>query len=81
MFQQVVGGNERIGSLGTFVDYLTGHIQVDSEEHASMAMQMVTDLCGAAAWAECAETVTFAFAARACLWDGILAAIGGRVAA
>lgn len=83
MFQQVVGVNERIGSLGTFVDYLARHIQVDSEEHTPMAMQMVTDLCGddAAKWAECAETVKFALAARARLWDGILADIGDRVAA
>jgi hypothetical protein len=81
MFQQVVGVNERIGSLGTFVDYLARHIQVDSEEHTPMAMQMVTDLCGDddAKWAECAETIKFALAARAHLWDGILAAIGDHV--
>jgi hypothetical protein len=83
MFQQVVGVNERIGSLGTFVDYLARHIQVDSEEHTPMAMQMVTDLCGDddAKWAECAETINLALVARARLWDGILAAIGERVAA
>jgi len=83
MFQQVVGVNERIGSLDTFVDYLARHIQVDSEEHTPMAMQMVTDLCGDdhAKWAECAETIKFALAARARLWDGILAATGDRVAA
>ena len=83
MFQQVVGVNERIGSLGTFVDYLARHIQVDSEEHTPMAMQMLADLCGEddAKWAACAETVNLALAARARLWDGILAAIGDRVAA
>lgn len=83
MFQQVVDVNERVGSLGTFVDYLARHIQVDSEEHTPMAMQMVTDLCGDddAKWAECADTVKLALAARARLWDGILAAIGDRVAA
>ena len=78
MFQQVVGVNERVGSLGTFVDYLARHIQVDSEEHTPMAMQMLADLCGEdhAKWAECAETINLALAARAGLWDGILAAIG-----
>ena len=57
MFQQVVGVNERIGSLDTFVDYLARHIQVDSEEHTPMAMQMLADLCGEdeAKWAECAR--------------------------
>jgi hypothetical protein len=78
MFEQVVNVNERLGSLGTFVDYLSRHIQVDAEEHTPMAMQMLADLCGEdpAKWAECAETVNLALAARARLWDGILAAIG-----
>jgi hypothetical protein len=83
MFQQVVGVNERVGSLDTFVDYLARHIQVDSEEHTPMAMQMLADLCGddEAKWAECAETVNLALDARARLWDGILAAISSPVAA
>ena len=60
MFEQVVNVNERLGSLGTFVDYLSRHIQVDSEEHTPMAMQMLADLCGddPAKWAECAERST-----------------------
>jgi hypothetical protein len=80
MFEQVVDVNERLGSLGTFVDYLSRHIQVDSEEHTPMAMQMLADLCGddPVKWADCAETINLALAARARLWDGILAAIGER---
>jgi Protein of unknown function (DUF3050) len=83
MFQQVVGVNERLGSLDTFVDYLARHIEVDGEQHTPMAMQMLADLCGedGAKWAECAETINLALAARARLWDGILAAIGDRVPA
>jgi len=83
MFQQVVGVNESVGGLDTFVDYLARHIQVDSEEHTPMAMQMLADLCGDddAKWAECAETINLALAARARLWEGILAAIGDRVTA
>jgi len=83
MFQQVVGINERVGSLDTFVDYLARHIQVDSEEHTPMAMQMLADLCGEddAKWAECADTIKLALEARARLWDGILAAIRDPVAA
>jgi hypothetical protein len=78
MFEQVVYINRRIGSLDTFVDYLARHIQVDSEEHTPMAMQMLADLCrnDDAKWAECTETVQLALAARARLWDGINAAIG-----
>jgi hypothetical protein len=83
MFQQVVAVNQTVGGLDTFVDYLARHIEVDGEEHTPMAMQMVTDLCGddEAKWEECAATVTRALAARAKLWDGILAAIGEREAA
>ena len=83
MFQQVVGVNERVGSLDTFVDYLARHIQVDSEEHTPMAMQMLADLCGedGSKWSACADTVNLALAARARLWDGILAAIGDQAAA
>jgi hypothetical protein len=78
MFKQVVAVNERLGSLGTFVDYLARHIQVDDEEHTPMAMQMLADLCGddEARWAECAGAVNRALTARLRLWDGILAAIG-----
>ena len=48
-----------------------------------MAMQMLADLCGEdpVKWAECAETINLALAARARLWDGILAAIGERAPA
>jgi hypothetical protein len=83
MFAQVVAVNERAGRLGTFVDYLERHIEVDGEEHTPMAMQMLADLCGddEAKWAECAETVNGALAARTRLWDGILASIRDRVPA
>jgi hypothetical protein len=77
MFDQVAALNAETGHLSTFVDYLRRHIQVDSEEHTPMAMQMLVDLCGGsdAKWAECEETVNLAFAARVRLWDGILAKI------
>lgn len=79
MFDQVVAlSQQQMGDqLSTFVDYLKRHIQVDSEEHTPMAMQMLADLCrdDDAKWAECEETVQAAFAARMKLWDGIVAAI------
>jgi hypothetical protein len=80
MFTQVVAINERSRKLGTFVDYLERHIEVDGEFHTPMAMQMVTDLCGDddQKWQDCAETVNTALAARARLWDDILAAIKNR---
>jgi hypothetical protein len=73
MFDQVAVLNAETGTLSTFVDYLRRHIQVDSEEHTPMAMQMLADLCGDddGKWAECEETINLAFAARTRLWDGI----------
>jgi hypothetical protein len=78
MFEQVIGINERVGGLDTFVDYLARHIEVDGEQHTPMAMQMLADLCDQdeAKWQQCAHTVNLALAARARLWDAIAAALG-----
>ena len=77
MFDQVMSVQQKEGTLATFCDYLARHIQVDSEEHTPMAMQMVTDLCGDddARWEECVGTMNRALEARLRLWDGVLAAI------
>jgi Protein of unknown function (DUF3050) len=73
MFDQVAALNAESPEFSTFVDYLRRHIQVDSEEHTPMAMQMLADLCGDDndKWAECEKTINLAFAARVGLWDGI----------
>jgi DUF3050 family protein len=77
MFAQVVAIKEGGHPLGTFVDYLERHIEVDGEQHTPMAMQMVADLCGddEVKWREAASAVNRALDARVLLWDGILAAI------
>lgn len=77
MFDQVAALNAELGQLSVFVDYLRRHIQVDSEEHTPMAMQMLADLCGddKGKWADCEETINSALAARIRLWDGILSKI------
>ncbi|HET9143204.1 DUF3050 domain-containing protein [Actinophytocola sp.] len=77
MFTQVVAVNERSNRLGTFVDYLERHIEVDGEQHTPMAMQMLADLCGddEERWQACARTVNTALTARTRLWDSILEAI------
>jgi hypothetical protein len=82
MFDQVAALNEELGALSTFVDYLRRHIQVDSEEHTPMAMQMLADLCGddSAKWAQCEETINVALAARTRLWDGVYGKILERSA-
>lgn len=81
MFDQVAALNAELGGLSVFVDYLRRHIQVDSEEHTPMAMQMLADLCGddEGKWADCEETINSALAARTRLWDGILSKILQRL--
>jgi Protein of unknown function (DUF3050) len=78
MFDQVTALNGRHGRLSVFADYLRRHIQVDSEEHTPMAMQMLAELCqdDRTRLAECEKTINAALAARIRLWDGILARIG-----
>ncbi|MFI9106467.1 DUF3050 domain-containing protein [Streptomyces sp. SID13666] len=78
MFDKVVAVNRDQGNrLGSFVDYLERHIEVDGEEHTPMAMQMLADLCGddQDKWAECEEAINGALDARVRLWDGILAEV------
>lgn len=81
MFDQVAALNAELGQLSAFVDYLRRHIQVDSEEHTPMAMQMLADLCGddEGKWADCEKTINSALAARTRLWDGILSKILQRL--
>jgi hypothetical protein len=80
MFTQVVVVNQQKGGLGTFVDYLERHIEVDGEAHTPMAMQMLADLCGEdeVKWRESTDTACAALAARSRLWDGILAAVNAE---
>jgi len=77
MFDRVSALNSEHGQLSHFVDYMRRHIQVDSEEHTPMAMQMLADLCGDDddKWLQCEQTVGTAFAARTRLWDSILDAL------
>jgi hypothetical protein len=77
MFDQVAALDSEHGGLSVFADYLRRHIQVDSEEHTPMAMQMLAELCqdDPARLAECEKTMNVALAARIRLWDGILAKI------
>jgi hypothetical protein len=77
MFDQVAALNAEHGNLSIFIDYLRRHIQVDSEEHTPMAMQMLADLCGGdeGKWRQCEQTVRGALAARLRLWNGVLDAL------
>ncbi|WP_033342001.1 DUF3050 domain-containing protein [Catenuloplanes japonicus] len=76
MFAEVLAA-EADPRSAVFRTYLARHIQVDEEEHAPMAMQMIADLCGDhdTAWRECATAARRALQARLRFWDGVLAAL------
>jgi Protein of unknown function (DUF3050) len=61
------------GQLDVFRAYLERHIGLDEDEHAPLARQMVSLLCGddPARWAAAEVAAHKALAARAALWDGI----------
>jgi hypothetical protein len=79
MFRNLVAdlGQRFPGQLDTFTYYLNRHIELDEENHAPLAQQMVRDLCGtdAARWQQSAEVAAQCMAARVGLWDGIAAAL------
>jgi hypothetical protein len=79
MFRNLVAdlGARFPDQLGTFIYYLNRHIELDEDNHAPLAQQMVRDLCGAdpARWQQATEVAAQGMAARVALWDGIAAAL------
>jgi hypothetical protein len=77
--------NEQLhGRLELMRWYMERHIEVDSEEHGPMALQMVAELCGddAVKWEEAAKAAEMALHARIDLWNGITESLmAGRRAA
>jgi hypothetical protein len=68
---------EEPGRLDPFHRYLERHIDLDGDEHAPMALRMLTSLCrdDHALWAEAASAASDALRARLTLWDGVVAAL------
>lgn len=62
------------GKLDTFIYYLERHIEVDGDHHSHLAMQMVTELCGADEnkWEEAAQYAQQSLHWRHELWSGVL---------
>ena len=79
MFRHLVAdlGERFPGQLDTFIYYLNRHIELDEENHAPLAQQMVRDLCETdpVRWQQAAEVAQQGMAARVAFWDGIQAAL------
>ena len=85
MFRSLVAdlGERFPDQLGTFIYYLNRHIELDEDNHAPLAQQMVRDLCGhdPMRWQQATEVAAQGMAARIALWDGIAAALAAEPAA
>ena len=62
------------GRLDRFIYYLGRHIEVDSDEHGPMALEMVEAICtdSAARWREAEETAIYGIRSRIRFWDSVL---------
>jgi hypothetical protein len=75
MFRQMVKDlRQNLGTVSLFEYYLDRHVEIDTDSHGPMALQMVEELCGAddRKWEEAELGAVTALQARLDLWDGIL---------
>jgi hypothetical protein len=75
MFRQMVKDlRQNLETVSLFEYYLDRHVEIDTDSHGPMALQMVEELCGAddRKWEEAGVAAVTALQARIALWDGIL---------
>jgi hypothetical protein len=76
MFTPIVEELQKCSSINAslLLDYLERHIQLDSEVHTPMAVQMLANLCGddEAKWKDALAAARLALKARIALWDGVV---------
>ena len=75
MFTAIVNEYNTANNLDKFVYYLERHIELDGGEHGTLALELISNLCGddKNKWKEVEETAIACLVARKKLWDSILA--------
>ena len=70
------------GALVKFIYYLERHIELDSDTHGPLAMQMITELCGddEQKWKDCLKVAEESLQLRIKLWDSISTCIDRKEA-
>ena len=65
--------NDKI-NIQPLIYYFERHVELDSDEHGPLALEMVNDLCGSdkKKWHEALDYSKKAMRMRIKLWDGIL---------
>jgi Protein of unknown function (DUF3050) len=76
MFRNIVEDFRKSNSarMERFIYYLDGHIEVDTDNHGPMALEMVAAICGDSAikWREAEETAVSAMKSRVQFWDAVV---------
>jgi hypothetical protein len=76
MFRNIVEDLRKCNSarMERFIYYLDRHIEVDTDNHGPMALEMVTAICGDSAikWREAEETAVSAMRSRVQFWDSVV---------
>ena len=76
MFRNIVEDLRKSNSarMERFIYYLDRHIEVDTDNHGPMALEMVAAICGDSAikWREAEETAISAMKSRVQFWDSVV---------
>jgi hypothetical protein len=76
MFRNIVEEIRKSNSarIERFIYYLDRHIEVDTDDHGPMALEMVAAICGDSAikWREAEETAVSAMRSRVQFWDSVV---------
>jgi hypothetical protein len=75
MFRRLLPTVEKTHRAGALQLYLKRHIDVDEGQHGPMGRRLLVELCGTddTRWQNATDAALASLAARAALWDGVVA--------